>query len=309
MKRKVNRVGINTLTVSLPSKWAERNKIKQGDEVEVEEKEGHLVLSTELKGEDKEITIHIADDSAKYTQSHISRLYRYGYSKIIITYEDPDVLSNIKNVVNNLIGADIIDASMNRCVIRIFPIDEKELDFDQILAKMIYTLKYTFDTLKKDINDNKFRSEKTIIELRDTNWKLKDYILRKAYVKRIDYEEYSILNHLSFCYEKVGTNVKGFYKMHLKNNRKIKNSKKPDEAISKINNILDWIVLHIQSKREFTNTEEAKFRDDIRKYYNNLLDDLNNDKTTDRDLLSLLYLSMELLNASISYLYVYKNKN
>ena len=34
MKRKVNRVGANTLTVSLPSKWAMKYGIKAGDEIE-----------------------------------------------------------------------------------------------------------------------------------------------------------------------------------------------------------------------------------------------------------------------------------
>ena len=37
MKRKINRVGPNTLTVSLPSKWAKRYGLRKGDEINLEE--------------------------------------------------------------------------------------------------------------------------------------------------------------------------------------------------------------------------------------------------------------------------------
>ena len=45
MKRKVNRVGQNTLTVSLPSKWVKENDVKQGDELEIIEEHNKILLS------------------------------------------------------------------------------------------------------------------------------------------------------------------------------------------------------------------------------------------------------------------------
>ena len=45
MKRKVVKHGQNTLTVSLPSKWCRAHGIKQGDEIEVEEKGPLIQLS------------------------------------------------------------------------------------------------------------------------------------------------------------------------------------------------------------------------------------------------------------------------
>ena len=44
MKRKINLVGQNTLTVSLPTKWAKRYNLKKGDEVEVSEEEKNIQL-------------------------------------------------------------------------------------------------------------------------------------------------------------------------------------------------------------------------------------------------------------------------
>ena len=44
MKRKVNRVGQNTLTISLPAKWAKNNNIKPGDELEIFEEPKLLMI-------------------------------------------------------------------------------------------------------------------------------------------------------------------------------------------------------------------------------------------------------------------------
>ena len=50
MERKVNKVGINTLTVSLPSKWTENNNIEKGDSLDVIEDKNSITFS---KGQDK----------------------------------------------------------------------------------------------------------------------------------------------------------------------------------------------------------------------------------------------------------------
>ena len=44
MKRKINRVGQNTLTVSLPTKWVKKIGIKQGDELDIFEEGRNLTI-------------------------------------------------------------------------------------------------------------------------------------------------------------------------------------------------------------------------------------------------------------------------
>src|SRR3989338_3672266 len=47
MKRKINRVGHNTLTISLPSKWAKKYNLQPRDELEVIEEKNRLLISSE----------------------------------------------------------------------------------------------------------------------------------------------------------------------------------------------------------------------------------------------------------------------
>ena len=46
MKRKIVKHGNSTLTVSLPSKWAKNNSLKQGDEIDVIENGKELILNS-----------------------------------------------------------------------------------------------------------------------------------------------------------------------------------------------------------------------------------------------------------------------
>ena len=62
MKRKVNRVGQNTLTVSLPSKWARKYNIKAGDEIVVPRKTEHRLSSTGKIGRILEVSFGHFDE-------------------------------------------------------------------------------------------------------------------------------------------------------------------------------------------------------------------------------------------------------
>ena len=59
MKRKVNKVGPTTLSITLPSKWVKENNIKKGDELELDLKNNNISITTgHLKIEE---TIHSDD--------------------------------------------------------------------------------------------------------------------------------------------------------------------------------------------------------------------------------------------------------
>ncbi|MDP7323990.1 MAG: AbrB/MazE/SpoVT family DNA-binding domain-containing protein [Candidatus Woesearchaeota archaeon] len=53
MKRKVNLVGINTLTVSLPSKWVKEHNIRKGDELEMRSENDSLIIGGSYKTQKK----------------------------------------------------------------------------------------------------------------------------------------------------------------------------------------------------------------------------------------------------------------
>lgn len=308
MKRKVNLVGQNTLTVSLPTKWVKSNNIKKGDEVDVGEDDSRLVISKSFIKQKKSIRISIETEGKRYIRSWIGRLYRYGYSEILARIESPELIGDIKNSVNNLIGADIVDFEDNNCRIRIFPVNEEELDFDKYLIKMFHTLRYMFNIVEEDINSDRFDNENTLTELRDNNWKIKDYIAREAFLENISYEEFSILNTLIFVYEKIGTNLLAFYRIYLRKTGKIEHSKKLKVVFRKIEDSLEWFIKNISKKEPISPSSESLFRKEIRDFHIYLYNELHKEKGIDHSFLTMAYFTIEMLDSTASYLQVYKKE-
>jgi phosphate uptake regulator len=61
MKRKVIKQGHNTLTITLPNKWASRFNLAAGDEIDLNEKDNGLFISTEKHSEKKRAEFSLED--------------------------------------------------------------------------------------------------------------------------------------------------------------------------------------------------------------------------------------------------------
>ena len=46
MRKKLVKQGHSTLTITIPAKWARENKLKAGDELELNTKQNSLIIST-----------------------------------------------------------------------------------------------------------------------------------------------------------------------------------------------------------------------------------------------------------------------
>ena len=307
MRRKVIKQGNGTLTVTLPKPWTEKIGLKGGDEIEVTEKDYVLLISKELSGKGREISLRFTDDSKRYIRSHIGRLYRLGYSKIHISFDSPGMMKVIKKATDDLIGSDVIDFTKTKCSIRIFPTEEP-VDFDKNLVKVISTLKYMMKIIREDIESGEFKREDTLHELRNNNWKLKDYVMRNAFLKSTPYEEFSVLNTILFSYEKIGTNLLGFYRMYLEGLKGKINAKKLAPVFDKIDTYLDWFMKQVSRKKEIPALEESRFRKELREYHIYLFNKLHKDKVIDHPLLTIVYFTAELLDSTVSYLSLYKLK-
>lgn len=304
MRRKVVQQGPSTLMISLPSKWVKKTGINKGDEVDVEIKDGNLLISTDAFNANKEIDITLHEESERYIRSYLGRLYRKGFSKINITFQNQKTLNHIKKAVNNIIGADIIETNINSCIIEIFSSSTNEIDFEKNIIKMLISLRTIFNIFQEDLFRKEFNSLETLDELRHNNLKIKDYILRHAHIKNIDNESFSNLAHITFCYEKIGSKFVGFYKRyaHMINLK----SKDHIEIIKKINLFIDWLIKKISKKEKVSISDETKFRNDLLKFNISLFNDLHNNKDLDNAFLTIIYLISELLDSSISYISAHK---
>src|SRR3989338_5785197 len=100
MKRRVIKQGNNTLTITLPRKWAEKHGIKAGEEIEVEEKSETLLISS---SNGKQIATKEIDlsDFGPLIPRVIYALYKKGYDKIHLQFSDKSALPLIQSAMGN----------------------------------------------------------------------------------------------------------------------------------------------------------------------------------------------------------------
>ncbi|MFA6462302.1 MAG: AbrB/MazE/SpoVT family DNA-binding domain-containing protein [Candidatus Woesearchaeota archaeon] len=309
MKRKIVKHGEATLTISLPAKWVKKLNLKQGEELEVEEEKNKLIISRSLDQKERSITIKISPDSNRYVRSYIGRLYREGYTTIIAEYQDSKTITAIKSATSNLMGAEIIKTEINKCTIKVFPVEDLEINIEEYLRKMLMTLMTIFDILNEDLIKGKYDRHELLEELRNNNWQTRDLILRKASLNSFLYEYYNSLATMTFCYEKLGTKINGFYKRHIKislDAKKRTSSLYIKEGFKEINSALSWLIEKVSQKKEVSLEEETSFRDSILSLNLKILKLLHENKAKEADILTIIYFSLELLDATVSYLSEYK---
>jgi phosphate uptake regulator len=118
MRRKVIQIANSTQLVSLPRKWALKNNIKKGDELEVCESETSLSIScrSEPKLETAEINLV---DYGSFSHRLIFSLYKRGVDEIKILLNDPSDVKKVQEVLQNeTVGYEIIEQTKNYCVVK-----------------------------------------------------------------------------------------------------------------------------------------------------------------------------------------------
>lgn len=107
MKRKLIRQGHNTLTITIPSKWAQEHNLCAGDEINLEEKDNGLYVNTQAKPQERKAIIDIAGLPIPAIWKYLMGAYREGYSEIKIQFPDDLSLANpYKYLVHHRQGGD-----------------------------------------------------------------------------------------------------------------------------------------------------------------------------------------------------------
>lgn len=135
-RRKVIRQGKGTLTMSLPSNWVNQLKLKQGDELFVEQKGPLLMISPTFSKSFTSTELDLDGLKSKgliYTM--ISNLYIKGYDEIRVKFYSPSQYDVISDSVRNLIGFEIIGQKGNICTLKELARGESE-DFDSIVRRI-----------------------------------------------------------------------------------------------------------------------------------------------------------------------------
>jgi phosphate uptake regulator len=219
MRRKIVKQGVASMTISLPSAWTRKFNLNPGDEVNVESKENLLLISPEESSQKEEITIH-TDKLYPLINRCALALYQKGYDQIILKATDQDQLKDMRRVVSELGGFEIVDETKNSCTLRMISGSAIE-DFDNLYRRTFLILKGIieegYDSLKdkdlkrlieRDLDVNKFVN----ICIRELN--------KKGYKNFI---KTPVLYAVILKLEELGDGYKSLFQFILKENLNLQN--------------------------------------------------------------------------------------
>jgi phosphate uptake regulator len=153
MKRKVIKQGHNTLTVTLPSKWTDKIKVKPGDEIDIEEKGCNLIISSTKCSSIMKKELDITE-SVVFLERELYSLYKKGYDEILIHSQDPSLLTKIQKILSDtVIGFEIVGQTKNSCTIKNVA-EAQYTEFDSILRRTILLLDTQADGLVEAMSLN-----------------------------------------------------------------------------------------------------------------------------------------------------------
>jgi len=218
--RKLVKSGLSSFVVAVPKEWLEKNKLKAGDNIYLEEsKDGTLIISKELKEklkEKKEIIIDVDGKQPFTIKREILAAYFNNYYYINITGKElNEKIDTIKEQISLLLGMGIVEESSTKILLNDF-LDLKDVDISVIIRRMDNIVRAMISDFKSGIKDKK------ILKLIPS----RDYELDKLYFLvfrtlkttfsdnsmfkdiNITREEFQMFWKVNFHLEKIGDMIK-----------------------------------------------------------------------------------------------------
>ncbi len=145
MKRRVVKHGSSTLTISLPSKWVKNYNINPGDELEIIEEKGSLIIKGEnnesVKGEG---VLNCEEVSLLITRA-VDALYKAGCDSIRIFYPNKEAFKIIEEYVPQLIGFEIMQQTSHSCLLKEISHPIHDVSIEEVVRRIFILIISVFD--------------------------------------------------------------------------------------------------------------------------------------------------------------------
>ena len=137
--RKLISFGKGSYIISMPKSWIQRNSLKKGDLISVNDDGFELTLSAnqlEKKSDVKDISIEAKGKNLEFLKSEIVSSYLNGYDTINILFDnDSREAPRIKDIIRNLSGLEIMEQTSSRIAAKNL-ININEISIQNIIRRM-----------------------------------------------------------------------------------------------------------------------------------------------------------------------------
>ena len=178
MRRKVIQIADSTQLISLPRKWAVRNNIKKGDELNVSEAGSDLVVSHDGTKIVEKVTADFDKFSPLTAKCALDVLHKCGYDEIEITYTDKEVFKTIQERLLQLIGCDVVEQTDRRVLIKDITKGSLETEFDSLFRRVFMVTISMATNSFASIKEGKYHVLAEYATSESTNNKLVNYCQR-----------------------------------------------------------------------------------------------------------------------------------
>lgn len=153
--RKLISFGSSSYVISLPKNWVDSNKLEKGDSIYIEEKPNELVITTDSSEKEKQIRekqIDASNKSLKRLQSEIAVAYLTTYDIIEIRNIPSHDISQVKDVLQNFAGLEILEQTANKIVARDL-INVNEVSIKTLIRRIDIILRSMIDDVIECFKD------------------------------------------------------------------------------------------------------------------------------------------------------------
>lgn len=215
MRRRLIKQGQGGLTMTLPISWVRKYNLTPGTEVELQDTEAGLLVSTEKGKTKREITIIVGKENKSRLRTIISSAYRRGYDVITLKSSEKLSLIKINEVVDSLIGFIITEQDEKKAILQNVMKDDFE-SVESVINKFFQTIKYLQSVVLELSKKNKGEL-KEILELKSSVLKLRDYCQRMINLNQYGQDRAFEYHALILLAEKYSANLVEV--IQIKNNK------------------------------------------------------------------------------------------
>ncbi len=160
----------DSVTITLPKKWASEKNLDAGDEVDVRELPEGLLVSAETKVKKRATSLNITSLTESAVRTMITNAYRIGYDSIDVSFHSEKQFSILNKVVKTrLLGFEVIKRSKRSCVVESITEPSPE-QFEVLSKKMLYNISELFEALLEI-----FDKKKPLIDIEEVEAKIQQY--------------------------------------------------------------------------------------------------------------------------------------